>query len=214
VKTEDLIAALAADVAPAPSRRVPLGMALVGLAGGAIALGLMAAWLGFRPDLAQAVRGPIFWMKAIYALALGVAGFLAIERLARPAGEPRRGLILALAAIGVLGVLGLAQIMTLPADQRLAAWLGASWRVCPRNILILSIPMLALCLFVVRRFGPTRLSLAGAASGLFAGGVATIAYGLHCPETAPAFVATWYTIGMILPTALGALAGPFVLRWR
>jgi hypothetical protein len=39
-------------------------------------------------------------------------------------------------------------------------------------------------------------------------------YCLHCPETEPAFIATWYSLGALLTTAAGALLGPVVLRWR
>ncbi|MGH7340450.1 MAG: NrsF family protein, partial [Candidatus Rokuibacteriota bacterium] len=27
------------------------------------------------------------------------------------------------------------------------------------------------------------------------------------------FLATWYVLGMLVPTALGAILGPLVLRW-
>ena len=55
---------------------------------------------------------------------------------------------------------------------------------------------------------------AGAATGLFAGGLAMAVYCLHCPETEPAFIATWYSLGAILTAALGAGLGPTLLRWR
>ena len=67
---------------------------------------------------------------------------------------------------------------------------------------------------VLRGRAPTRLGLGCAAGGLFAGGVAAAAYGLHCPETAALFVVTWYTLGIALSAALGALLGPWALRWR
>ena len=39
------------------------------------------------------------------------------------------------------------------------------------------------------------------------------AYTLHCPELAPAFVAVWYVLGMLIPAAAGALLAPRLLRW-
>jgi hypothetical protein len=92
--------------------------------------------------------------------------------------------------------------------------MGQSWRVCPRNILALSLPILAATLVVVRRLAPTRLVLAGAAAGLFSGGVAATVYGLHCPESTMPFVAVWYSLGISAPVVIGAVLGPWALRWR
>jgi hypothetical protein len=38
-------------------------------------------------------------------------------------------------------------------------------------------------------------------------------YCLHCPEMSPAFVGFWYLLGMLVPTAMGAVLGPRVLAW-
>ena len=68
----------------------------------------------------------------------------------------------------------------------------------------------------LRRMHNRRIiaGFAGASAGLLCGGVAAMAYGLSCTETAPVFVATWYSLGMALPAVLGGLLGPWVLRWR
>jgi hypothetical protein len=60
---------------------------------------------------------------------------------------------------------------------------------------------------------PTRLRLAGAAGGLAAGAAGALVYTLHCPELAAPFLASWYVLGMLIPTAAGALLGPRLLRW-
>jgi hypothetical protein len=65
----------------------------------------------------------------------------------------------------------------------------------------------------IRGLAPVRLRLAGAAAGLTAGGLAAAIYSLHCPESAAPFVAIWYTLGILLPAAVGAVAGPRLLRW-
>jgi hypothetical protein len=38
-------------------------------------------------------------------------------------------------------------------------------------------------------------------------------YALACAEPSPAFVAAWYTLGILATGALGAALGPRVLRW-
>ncbi|WP_293901441.1 DUF1109 domain-containing protein [Phenylobacterium sp.] len=214
METDKLIDRLAGDLRPASARQVPWRIAAVAALGGLVALALVVWWLGMRPDLMTAVHGKMFWMKAAYAAVLGLGGFLALERLARPGGVGRAGLWVAAAALLLLVGLGSLQLMAAPSEVRSALWMGQSWRRCPLYILALAAPILVATLLTVRGFAPTRLALAGGAAGLFAGGVAATAYGLHCPETALAFVATWYSLGVLLTAALGAALGPLVLRWR
>ena len=214
MKTDDLLDVLTADLAPASARAVHARfLAGVGAAA-AVALALVLFWLKLRPDLADAVGGPTFWMKTAYTAALAAGGFWCAERLARPATSARGGVTVATLAVAVLIALGLAGLFAAPASERAALLMGNSWRRCPVYILVLAVPGLAIGLLIMRRFAPTRLGWAGAATGLLAGGVAASAYGLHCPETAPAFVAIWYTLGVAASTGLGALAGPWALRWR
>jgi hypothetical protein len=68
-------------------------------------------------------------------------------------------------------------------------------------------------MWAMRELAPTRLRLAGAGTGLLAGSLGALVYSLHCPESAAPFIAFWYLLGMLIPTALGALLGPRLLRW-
>lgn len=85
-------------------------------------------------------------------------------------------------------------------DQRAQLFWGSTWRTCP-----VSIVLLATALSAMRRMASTRLRLANA------GGARV--YCLHCPQISPVFVGSWYLLGMLVPTALGALLGPKVLAW-
>jgi hypothetical protein len=60
---------------------------------------------------------------------------------------------------------------------------------------------------------PTRLRLAGAAAGFAAGAVGALVYSVHCPELAAPFLGVWYLLGILIPTAVGALLGPRLLHW-
>ncbi len=91
--------------------------------------------------------------------------------------------------------------------------LGETWATCPTNIAMLSAPVFVASLWALRDWAPTRLRLAGAAAGLAAGATGAAVYTLHCPELAAPFLGIWYALGMLIPTALGALIGPRVLRW-
>lgn len=212
MKTDELIEALALDAAPA--RAVSPRLAGAAVLGGLMAFALLALWLGFRPDLAQAPATRMFWMKAFYTSLLALGGFWAVERAARPVGSPRKGMTLALSVFALLAVIGLWRFMGAAPDDRMPMLMGESWRRCPRNILVLGLPILTVVLLAVRGLAPTRLALAGAAAGLFSGGLAATIYGLHCPEHTMAFVAVWYSLGVAAVTALGAALGPWALRWR
>lgn len=212
MRTDDLIDALVSDAKP--TRAPPARLAVVAVVGAIVALLLVLIWLGPRADLMPAMRGGMFWMKALYTAVLGLAGYLAVERLARPTGGARRGWILGGAALAVLAIAGIAQAMVSPDVQAALRMLrGHSWHVCSRNILVLGLPMLALGLWTLRSMAPTRPARAGFAVGLFSGGVAATVYGLHCPEHTFTFVALWYSLGVLLLAVLGALLGRWALRW-
>lgn len=211
--TDIAIAALVGDLRPvhrdALARRLFWGM----LAGGLVTLVLVAALLGFRSDLSQAVRGFAFWMKWAYTVWLGIAAFAMTARLARPEPAPLRAfwpLVVPVAALAAVSVIELAQASR---GEWLAMWLGHSWTICAALVLMLSLPIFSGLLWSFRRLAPTQLRAAGAAAGLAAGAWAATLYGLHCPEVSALFVLTWYSLGISLAAGLGASIGPRVLRW-
>ena len=212
MKTDDLIAMMANDAKPAARFSIPRRLALVGAATALVALAIIVPWLGLR-DMGAAMADSAYWMKTAYTAALALGGFLVAERLARPGVKSRRGAFVAIAGIAVLGAIAIVQLASLPSAEISAALLGSTWDKCPWRIGLLAIPGLIAVLLVMRKFAPTRPALAGAGAGLFVGGVAATVYGLHCGETSAAFTLIWYTAGIAISTAAGALAGWRILRW-
>jgi hypothetical protein len=90
---------------------------------------------------------------------------------------------------------------------------GHNSKVCMTAVPLMSLPLLAASLIGLRHGAPTRPALAGAMAGLLASGLAATLYASHCTDDSPLFVATWYTLGTALVTAIGALAGSRVLRF-
>ncbi|MRT33128.1 DUF1109 domain-containing protein, partial [Xylella fastidiosa subsp. multiplex] len=90
MKTADFISLLAAGEPPvrphATTRR--LAMALAG--GLAVSFAIVGLGYCFRPDLAQAVLLPMFWIKLAFLLVMGGAGLLLAHRFARPGRAPGR----------------------------------------------------------------------------------------------------------------------------
>lgn len=214
MQTDDLISRLAAETRPVPRGALARRFATHLVLGGLVALALMIAAMGLRGDLADAVAGASFWMKAAYTAIVGAAGLGLALRLARPGAStgaaPWIALGLATAAIAVLAA---GELATAAPTERLQMWLGQSWRECPARILAVSAPLLVAGLLAMRRFAPTRPTAAGLAVGLAAGGLGATVYGLHCQESTAAFLATWYVLGMAAVGAIGALLGRRLLRW-
>ncbi len=213
MKTDDLILMLASDagvVAPRVwQRRYALAVG-VGIAGATL---LMVILLGVRPDIADAVRLPMFWVKLAFPLALAAIALLAVARLSRP-GVPLGHVPSALAApVLVIWLLAAVVLSRAAPNERSALLFGETWDECMINVTILSLPAFIALLWVLKTLAPTRPAWAGAAAGLLAGALGAAAYALHCPELDAPFLGVWYLLGMLIPAVAGASAGPRLLRW-
>lgn len=213
MNTDDLIESLAGDV-----RRIPAGRAGRRLACCA-GLGLLAAatvvWLtlGLRPDLAAVIDEPTFLMRQVYTLSVAGFGALLLLRLGQP-GAPVRLPLLGLAATLAMILVAVAmEQASLSGASHVEAWLGESWKSCTLRVGAISLAAGPFIFFAARRLAPGRPTLAGFAAGLVAGGVAASAYGLYCQEGAASFMATWYTLGILMAGLIGAAAGRYLLRW-
>ena len=213
MRTDDLIGMLAAGAAPVEPRATQRRY-VTAIGWGAFGSTLlMALLLGVRPDLGEAARLPMFWVKLVFPVAVAFVALQAVQRLSRP-GAPLGKLPNALAGV-LLAIWLLAVLALLNADtaQRPGLVWGQSWLVCPLYIGTLSIPAFVAVLWAMKGLAPTRLVLAGAAAGLLAGGIGAAAYALHCDEMGAPFLAIWYALGILVPAAVGALIGRHVLRW-
>ena len=213
MNTDQLIARLSSDVPAvrpgAVGRRLAIGVAL-GMIVSATALVL---GLGIRPDIGIAMHGFAFWMKWGYTISLSVVAIAATATLARPEASGSRWLWLVAIPVLLLAAVGAAELIRTPQTEWLKMWLGASWMVCPWRVLALAAPIFAGLLWSFRRLAPTRLRAAGAVAGLAAGAFAATVYCLHCPEVSAIFVLTWYSLGILMATSIGALLGPRLMRW-
>jgi hypothetical protein len=213
MRTEDLIERLAADLQPiaqgAMRRRVYRAASI----GAAIAFALVALGYGLREDFIDALGRLDFWRKFGFTLAVGLLGLAAVVRASRPGAKVLVRGIWLLAPFIAIAALALAELAPLQAAERRETLLGQTAMSCPWSILALSVPVLTALLLSMRRLAPTRPPIAGLVAGLASGGIAATMYGLHCPEWAASFVATWYALGIIASGLLGAAAGSRMLRW-
>jgi len=210
--TDQLIKTLAADNAHRP-RPVSLVLALSLLAAAPVSILIFVAELGVRPDVMTAMHNPFFDLKFAVTLALAAGAITISLHLSRPEAS-LRGFIWLLAIPAGLLVAGISGEMMMP--QRLpmvARLVGNNSRVCLMAVPLLSLPLLAASLIGLRHGAPARPAVAGAMAGLLSAGLAATLYASHCTDDSPLFVATWYTLGTALVTAIGALVGSKVLRF-
>lgn len=211
MKTEQLIRVLATGAGPAPTHRVTSRIG-VALAGGAVASTLACCvTLGVNPALTTMGMG--LAVKLAYVLGVLVASAWWLGRTARPAANWHKAAIAVMLVVVLMAVWAGMAVGLAPPDARPALLFGQSWTSCPWRVGVLSLPAWALALWALRGLAPTRPRLAGFVAGLFGGSVGALGYALFCPELSPAFVSIWYSLGMLIPAAAGALLGPRLLRW-
>jgi hypothetical protein len=213
MKTDDLINMLASGLDVAAPKMPLRRFAAWLLLGMLVSIALMASLLGVRPNLDEMALLPAFWLKIAFVLMLAVAGALTAARLSRPGA--RTALLPAVIAAPVLMIwIAAAFALTSAApEERAHLFWGDTWRYCPWLIALLSLPLFVAIVNIMRTLAPTRLRLAGAGAGFAAGAGATLVYSIHCPEIAAPFIGFWYLLGVAVPTCIGAIAGPRVLRW-
>lgn len=211
--TDDLIARLSADlkpVRPMAMQRLLIGATLLSTI---VAIAAMLMWLGMRADMPVAVWTMSFWTKFGYTLIIAALGGVATLILARPDGRttwPWRAAIALLAALLVVAVI---QLMRAEPDEMMPLIVGGTSLVCPWRIVVLGLPMLLAAIVALRRMAPANPTLAGFAAGIMAGGIGAWVYSFACAENGMMFLALFYSLGIVMVGAIGAVLGRFLLRW-
>lgn len=209
MKTEDFIRELAiATPPPAPKVANLVAYGLTGLVFGAVAFVGIG---GVRPDLGDA------WLPTGLKVAFGFLSALAIAplllRIARPSLSAGRAAIWPVPVLALAAVVSVAGLTMTAEPVRWALWTNGGVPDCLWQIPLIAAPAGAGLMLGVRRFGPTRLGLAGLTIGAITGALAAIPYSLFCPIDFAPYVATWYTAAFGLCALLGFLAGTRFLRW-
>jgi hypothetical protein len=213
MKTDELVALLAARAEPVPRHAAARRLALALAVGLPISIAVMAVEYGVRRDLVQTMFWPMFWVKLLFPACMAVAGFVVVQRLARPGVRVRAAWLGLVVPVLLVWALGMATWLMAPVDERAAMVWGQSWRNCALSIALISLPVFVASLVALKGLAPTRPALAGAAAGAMSAGAGAAVYALHCQELAAPFLAIWYVIGMALPVVAGALIGQRLLRW-
>ena len=213
MKTDELVAALARSASPANERAVSRRFAGMHLTAVLLCIATVAVFLGPRPDWREAVAGPMFWIKLAFPASVMVGAFLLLRRLGYPGMRTGKAPVAIAVPFGAVWAMALLVLAGAPSSERLHLLAGTSALRCVLVIAAVAVPALVVTLRAMSDLAPTRPGSAGAVAGLFAGSAAAVAYAFSCVETQAPFLAVWYVLGMLVPTAAGALTGPRLLRW-
>lgn len=208
------IEALVADLRPVRPIRSGNGAA-VALAMAGVAVAIVIATVGVRPDVADMRPHPIVMLREGTLLLLGFASLAAVVASARPGvGRPESGNGWRWA---------LAAAMLFPATSLILALrnggVPAEVRHMVNGVGCLAISLTAALLvggaltIWLRRGAPTAINRIGWLVGLTAGSFGTFAYGLRCMSMTVFYVGIWYTAAVALSAVIGRLVVPRFIRW-
>ena len=169
--------------------------------------------VGFRADIAEAMRSWRFLLKfgLTGTLAVSMTGMLA--NLGRPNGAIGGwGWGAAVAPLMLVCAIAI-ELMTEPEAKWLVRLVGHNSGTCPTVIPLLSVGPL-LCFFAALRTGAPRApGFAGAIAGVAASGIGATLYAANCNDDSPLFVAIWYPLAIFMVSAAGSFGGRLLLRW-
>lgn len=212
MKTDNLIAAMAADLQtrPTPPRRA-LGLAV--LVSMPIAFGILFYALGVREDIASAMGTVRFDFKVAFLVALGTVALWLSARLTRPGATARGAKAAVVAVAGALAIAIVLEFLSVPSSEWMSHLTGNMAIQCLTFIPMMAAGPLIAILLAMRTGAPDNTMAAGAAGGLLAGALGAAFYAPHCANDSPFYLATWYLTGIAAVVVVGALAGRQVLKW-
>ena len=210
MKTDELIASLAARPVPPPMRAGRLGLALLAAMVGAAALFLAVA--GPRDGLPGLLAQPLIAAKTLLPVLTSLIALPALVALFYPEGWISRPLRLAL-PLAVAAALWGFSFAALPDQARFAEFTPFAIVECVGLILVIAVLPLWAALRLAARGAPTRPALTGAMAGLVVGSGAAAGYSFFCLQDNPLFYVTWYGTAIALTMIAGAWLGARRLRW-
>ncbi|WP_426167224.1 NrsF family protein [Sandarakinorhabdus sp. DWP1-3-1] len=211
-----LIDGLVADLRPVQPRRWTRDALLI-VALILVEIPLLIALRGMRPDMPAAMGEMAFWWKlAALASFAGLSGAALLVSL-DPAvtNGPRLARLWRALAIVVPVALGLGWLID-AATRGPSLTARLDWREgvdCLISIFLLSLPMIAALVVLMRRGAPTRPEQTALAAGLAAAGFGAFIFGFHCSHDDPLYVAVWYGGAVLVVALLSRWLLPRLVRW-
>lgn len=209
--TDGLIAQLANELQPVRPLRWRAGMALA-LAAFAMAALAVVAVRGLGEGVAHGHVSAFFVVANGLLLLLGLAGASAVIAMASPnVGAQHQGPKWALAMVMVLPVAAAFALLGSGSADHSIGGLHALYCIA---LSLATAALVAAALVVwLRRGAPVSAPAAGLYTGIAAGALGSVAYGLSCPVDTIAHLGIAHVVPVALAGAMGRIALPAFLRW-
>ena len=210
--TNELIKTLASDLHGSARSLSTVWLLAVCISIAVAALVFFTA-LGLRADIATAAESPRFLFKFLVTITLAASAFGCVRKLSRPGESWGKAALCLAIAPALLAAAAAVELFAVPSDTWAATMIGRNSLVCLTYIPMIGLGPLAVFLWVLHYSAPTKPAFAGSVAGLLAGGIAATFYAAQCTDDSPLFVATWYTIAVIILAILGGVGASRFARW-
>lgn len=211
MKTEELIALMTQDTPV--GMRYGRAMVIAMVVGFALSVLLLLFTVGLRHNMATVFETARVLFKVVVTILLAILAIRLVIRIGRPGEEVRIPALLLFAPALMVALAVVAELTVLPSNAWRVSLVGGNALFCLFFVPVLSLAPFAGLFWALRKGAPANPTAGGAAAGLAAGAMAAAIYAWHCPDDSPLFVATWYTLALIVVTAAGAIVGHRWLRW-
>ena len=208
---EKLIAGLTEDLEPVRTFRSRDGFAIVALSA-LVTFALVQLGEGVWVEGVTGDASPFFWVTNGLLLVLGIAAASAVIAMASPnVGNKHDTPSWAAVMVSVLPLAALISVITRP--DGLAALDDGSVLHCISSSLFASVLTAGALVYWLRRGAPVSLNLAGWFTGIAAGALGAVVYGLSCPVDTIAHLGIWHMVPVVATAVIGRLVVPGLVRW-
>lgn len=208
---EEMIAGLTADLAPVRSFRLRDGLMLTGVAA-LLTLAGVALFKGLWMGAYHGDATPFFWITNGLLLLLGSASTLAVVNMASPqVGSSREAPKWATAMVGVLPLA--AFLSLIPRHDPIGTIVDPVSYHCMLDSLAASVLVAIALVLWLRRGAPVSHNAAGWHTGLAAGALGTVAYGLSCALDTMTHLGIWHILPIAIAAVVGRMVVPRLIKW-
>lgn len=210
---EDLIAALTEDLTPV--RRVnPVEGGLLIATATLIAFGVSVFFYQFWTGLVTGEASGYFWITHGLLLVLGVSSTSALVASSRPrVGMRANAPIWSAGMLAVVPVAAVIGLFSFGANHSHEGLNDPAAIVCTQASLLAGLLVAATAVVWLRRGAPVSIERSAWLTGLAAGSLGTLAYGITCPVDSLSHVGLWHVAPVAIAAVLGRFVVPPLIRW-
>lgn len=207
----DLIASLTQDITPVRQVKPQHGAIIVGaatLTAGLISIAVFGLWSGLLTGQASGY----FWITNGLLAVLGAASTAALVASALPrVGARSNAPIWGAAMVGVVPIAGLLSVLSAPTGS--GDTLVTPYWQCATYGLAAGLLIAIAAIAFLRRGAAVSLERAGWMTGIAAGSLGSLAYGITCPLDSLSHVGIIHIVPVAIAAVIGRIAVPPVIRW-